>query len=342
MINFWNNLSKPIIGLAPMDGVTDYPMRQIQCSIAKPDVMYTEFIQVEGFSRKPKIFDQKLFFKENEHPIVAQVVGVDPEAFYIAVQAISKMGFDGIDINMGCPNHDVVSRGAGGGLIGNYKQVEKIINQCLKALDNKLPLSVKTRIINDPVANKEWFTFLSKFSLAEITIHGRPIKQMQSGEVSWETIKQGAEIIRKQKIVCLGNGGIKSISEGKELCLRYGLDGVLVGQAALGNPWVFTDKRQPTKDQILDTLLKHGHLANDFYGPKKYLMILKHYSWYPKGFDGAKELRINLLKTRTIKEVEDVIAKQALSLRTKCLPSKRSFQGSNPIRDCHEATGLSQ
>lgn len=293
-----------------MDGVTDYPMRQIQCQVAKPDVMYTEFIQVEGFSRKPKIFSQKLFFKENEHPIVAQVVGVDPLAFYTTVKVIANMGFDGIDINMGCPNKDVVSRGAGGGLIGNYSQVEKIINQCLEALDNKLPLSVKTRIISDPTANKEWFSFLSKFPLAEITIHGRPIKQMQSGEVNWETIKQGAEIVKKKNIVCLGNGGIKSIPEAKQLCQQYQLDGVLIGQSALGNPWIFKSDDKPTKQEILDTLLKHGHLANDFYGPKKYLTILKHYSWYPRGFDGVKELRINLLKTRTLEETASVIARE--------------------------------
>lgn len=317
MINFWNNLPKPIIGLAPMDGVTDYPMRQIQCSIAKPDVMYTEFIQVEGFSRKPKIFEQKLFFGKNEHPIVAQVVGVDPSAFYIAVQTIGKMGFDGIDINMGCPNRDVVSRGAGGGLIGNYSQVEKIINQCFKSLDGKLPLSIKTRIINDPVTNKEWFTFLSKFPLAEITIHGRLLKQMQTGPVNWEAIEKGAEIIKKKNIICLGNGGIKSIAEAKDFCNKYQLDGVLIGQAALGNPWVFKLGYQPTKQEILDILLKHGHLANDFFGPKKYLSILKHYSWYPRGFDGAKELRINLLKTRTLEEAASVIANQAMSLRTE-------------------------
>ncbi|PIU03986.1 hypothetical protein COT44_00485 [Candidatus Shapirobacteria bacterium CG08_land_8_20_14_0_20_39_18] len=316
MTNFWQTIKKPVIGLAPMDGITDYPMRQIQCSVAKPDIMYTEFIQAEGFSRNQKVFKNKLFFKENEKPLVCQLVGYTPEAFYQTVQMVIKMGFDGIDINMGCPNHDVVSRGAGGGLIGNYDQSEKIINQCLEALDNKLPLSIKTRIIPDPVANKEWFAFLSKFPLSEITIHGRPIKQMQSGSVNWEAIKQGAEIIKKNNIICLGNGGVKTILEAEEFCNKYQLDGILIGQAALGNPWVFKSSYQPTKQEILDILVKHGHLANDFYGPKKYLTILKHYSWYPKGFDGAKELRINLLKTRSIEEVEDVIAKQTLSLRT--------------------------
>lgn len=307
MKNFWRDLKKPIIGLAPMDGVTDEPMRQIQVSIAKPDVLYTEFVQVEGYSRKPKVFQNILIFKENERPIVAQVVGCTPSDFAKSIKEIMNMDFDGIDINMGCPNKDVVQRGAGGALIGDYKLAEEIIKVALETIDNKLPLSVKTRIGIDKPITKDWISFLSQFPLNEITIHGRLVKQVHSGPVNWQEIKRGSEILKKKKILCLGNGGIKNRKDGEEKCQEYNLDGVLIGQAAIGNPWAFREDYRPTQDEIINTILKHGKLANDFFGEKRYATILKHYAKYPKGFKYCKNLRMNLLKTRSYEEAKKVI-----------------------------------
>jgi tRNA-dihydrouridine synthase B len=307
MNNFWGKLKIPIIGLSPMDGVTDEPMRQIQLSIAKPDVLYTEFVQVEGYSRKPKVFQNILTYKENEHPIVTQVVGCTPSDFAKSIKEIMEMGFDGIDLNMGCPNKDVVQRGAGGALIGNFKLAEEIIKTSLKTIDGKLPLSVKTRIGIDKPVTKEWITFLSQFPLSEVTIHGRLVKQVHSGPVNWQEIKIGAEILKAKGIICLGNGGIKNRKEGEEKCQEYNLDGVLIGQAAIGNPWVFREDYKPTQDEILNTILKHGKLANDFFGEKRYTTILKHYAKYPKGFKYCKGLRMSLLKTRSFQEAQKVI-----------------------------------
>jgi tRNA-dihydrouridine synthase B len=307
MKNFWQDLKKPIIGLAPMDGVTDEPMRQIQTSIAKPDVFYTEFVQVEGFSRKPKVFQNILTFKDNEHPIVAQVVGCTPDDFAKSIKEILKMGFDGIDLNMGCPNKDVVQRGAGGALIGNYKLAEEIIKVALETIEGKLSLSVKTRIGIDKPIVEEWISFLSQFPLQEVTIHGRLVKQVHSGPVSWQEIRKGSEILKNKGIICLGNGGVKNWIQGEEKCQEYNLDGVLIGQAAIGNPWVFREDYKPTQDEILNTILKHGELANDFFGEKRYTTILKHYAKYPKGFKYSKGLRMSLLKTRSFEEAQEVI-----------------------------------
>jgi tRNA-dihydrouridine synthase B len=309
MNNFWKNLNKPIIGLSPMDGVTDEPMRQIQLSIAKPDVLYTEFVQVEGYSRKPKVFQNILTFKENEHPIVAQVVGCTPSDFAKSIKEIMEMGFDGIDLNMGCPNKDVIQRGAGGALIGNYKLSEEIIKVALETIGNKLPLSVKTRIGIDKPVTEEWISFLSQFPLSEVTIHGRLVKQFHSGPVNWQEIKKGADILKTKGIICLGNGGIKNRIQGEGKCQEYNLDGVLIGQAAIGNPWIFKENyvSRPTKEEILETILKHGELANDFFGEKRYATVLKHYAKYPKGFKYCKGLRMSLLKTRSYEEVKKVI-----------------------------------
>lgn len=311
MSNFWPEIKKPIIGLAPMDGVTDYPMRQIQCDIAKPDVLYTEFISAEGFIQNPEHFIKTLEFGENERPIVAQIFGYTPEAFYETVLQVGTLGFDGIDINMGCPSRKVLGKGGGGALIGNYKLAEELIITSLKALSEikkEIPLSVKTRIGNKEIATEDWITFLSEFPVAEVTVHGRLLKNCHSGPVLWDEIKKASEILKKKNIVCLGNGGIKSVGDARKVCHDYSLNGVLIGQAALGNPWIFKENYTPTEDEIKEVILKHAKLVEDFYEPKKFVTVLKHFSWYPRGFDNCKKLKIELLKTRNLSEVKAVLA----------------------------------
>lgn len=309
MRNFWETLKKPIVGLAPMDGITDYPARQIQCSVAKPDVIYTEFVSVEGFTRNSEAFKRKLFFEENERPIVAQIFGYTPELFYETITRINELSFDGIDINMGCPAKSVTQKGGGGNLIGNYQLAEKIIDfsiQAIKDTGKDVLLSVKTRIGKSKIITKDWVSFLSLFPLSEVTIHGRLLKQNRSGEVNWNEIRKASEILHSKKIVCLGNGGIKSQFEAKEKSKNYGLDGVLIGQAALGNPWVFSD-RQPTQNEILDTIIRHTEYVSDFYPPERFVTALKHFSWYPRDFPNCTKLKIELLKTRNYQQVKEVI-----------------------------------
>lgn len=322
-MNFWKTIKKPIIGLAPMDGVTDPPMRRVQCEIAsladdcesrraKPDVVYTEFVSAEGFIRNPPAFEKTLFFEEDQRPIVAQIFGYAPEAFYETITQITKLNFDGIDLNMGCPAKSVLGKGGGGALIGNYELTEKIILASLKAIKKakkNIPLSVKTRIgINNNIID-EWIGFLSGFPLAEITVHGRLLKNGHHGDVDWEEIAKAANILKTKKIICLGNGGIKSRKEANIVCQKYSLDGVLIGQAALGNPWVFLNDYCPTKEEILETILKHAKYVEEFYPPERFVTIYKHFGWYPKGFKNCKLLKIELMKTKNYEEVKKIVAK---------------------------------
>lgn len=312
MVNFWQKLKKPVIGLCPMDGVTDEPMRQIQSQIAKPDVVYTEFISVEGYCKKPENFQRKLTFKENERPIIVQLFGFTPECFLKTIIKIIGLGFNGIDVNMGCPAKSVVLRGGGAALIGNYEVSEKIIIKCLEAISatgRTVPLSVKTRIGCRGVSTKEWISFLSKFSLSEVTVHGRPLRQGNSGPVNWEQIIIAKEILKEKGIICLGNGGIKSLREAILKSQNYGLDGVLIGQAALGNPWVFKKSYRPTKEEVLLTIIKHGELAWNFYGEKGYPCVLKHFGRYPRGFKKCKKVKKMLLQTRNLEQLREVIVK---------------------------------
>lgn len=310
MINFWQTIKKPLIGLAPMDGVTDKPMRQIQVSIAKPDVLYTEFISAEGFVKKPEAFKKTLAFGENEHPIVAQIFGSNPSAFAQTAVTLAEMGFDGIDLNMGCPAKNVLSQNGGGALIGNYSLASAIIEKTLSALERaktNLPLSVKTRIGRKKPITEEWIKFLSSYGLAEITLHGRLLDQGLQGPVNWEEIKKGAEIAHNYGVILVGNGGIKSLAEAREKIQLFGVDGVLIGQAALGNPWVFREDYTPTRAEILDTILRHAQLAAEFYPPKRFVTVLKHFSWYPRQFSESKKLKISLLQTKNLNDVEKVI-----------------------------------
>lgn len=312
MTNFWKLLKKPIIGLAPMDGVTDFPMRKIQCDIAKPDVVYTEFVSAEGFIRNPSAFENKLCFEKNQKPIVVQIFGYTPQAFYETIIQVSKLNFDGIDINMGCPAKSVLQKGGGGALIGNYKLTENIIKKSVEAVEYskcKLPLSVKTRTGKTEVETEKWISFLSEFSFSEITIHGRLLKDEHSGDNNWEEITKANQILKNKNIVCLGNGGIKNINDAEQKCKKYGLDGVLIGKAALGNPWVFKKDYTASVDEILSAIENHAKIAEEFYGKDNFVIVRKHFGWYPKGFPNCIKLKTALLKTNNYREVKSILDK---------------------------------
>ncbi len=311
MANFWKSLKRPIVGLSPMDGITDRPMRQIQVSIAKPDVFFTEFVSVEGFLRNPEPFERKISFLKNEQPIIAQVYGCTPADFYLAVKKIARLGFSGIDINMGCPAKRQVDRKSGGGLIGNYLLAEEIIQNSLKAIKDsgkQLPLSVKTRIGVKEPAVKKWIGFLSQFPLSLITVHGRLLKNKHSGPVDWKEIGKARKILKNKGILCLGNGGVKSIDWAEKYSREYGLDGVLIGRGAWGNPWAFKRDYKPSVGEILKTVRIHADKVAKFYDPESFVTVRKHFARYVKGFDGAKALKIKLLEAKSSKEVGKILS----------------------------------
>ena len=310
MADFWKQLKKPIIGLAPMDGVTDYPARQIQIEVARPDILFTEFVCVEFLSARPEKLKRRIYFGENERPLVAQIFGHTPSAFAGIVEKIAASGFDGLEINMGCPSRNVTKSGGGGALIGNFKLAGEIIRATIAAIEStkkNIPLSVKTRIRESQTATREWFSFLAGFPFSAITIHGRILKQCLSGPVDWPAIEDAAEIVKSKGILYLGNGGITSLTEAKEKCVAHKLDGILIGKAAVGNPWIFKENYKPDIKEILDTVVRHGELAQEFYGERNFSAVFKHFNGYVRGFDGCKQLRMELLKSKNIDEVKKII-----------------------------------
>ncbi|MEN8253076.1 MAG: tRNA-dihydrouridine synthase [Patescibacteria group bacterium] len=267
---FWRKLKKPIIGLSPMDGVTDQAFRHITKTYGNPDVIYTEFTSVEGLCHGATQLLRPLIYDNSQRPIIAQIFGKTPKYFRQVAVLLCELGFDGIDINMGCPAKSVAQHGSGAALIRTPKLAQEIIlaskagvkdyqngkksKDCTdlkKLLDNKklkfinkkpksIPISIKTRIGFDRSEVETWIPALLETEPAVITLHGRTLKQQYSGKADWDEIARAAEITHQTEALIIGNGDVKNRAEAERKTKKYKVDGVLIGRAALGNPLVFS------------------------------------------------------------------------------------------------------
>lgn len=383
------NLPKPVIGLAPMDGVTDRAFREITKLKSNPDIIFTEFTHVRAVTEAADRVLEAFDFGEIERPIVAQIYGAEPEYFYHIAKVVCALGFDGVDINMGCPARNVASSGAGAALIKTPDVAKEIIFQTQRGVadwvaDGKLtglrtrsrraveamvkrnqervatsssvdtdssnenesigfqnivsdkrypiPVSIKTRIGYDEVVTEPWVQTLSKTNPDWISMHGRTLKQMYSGSADWDQLQIAVE---STDLPVMVNGDVKTYDDANKILKKTGAAGVLVGRATFGNPWFFDPSIQtpgeletastqeheilpkPDKDanvrvldrlEIFDALIEHTKLHLK-YKPdvKAFVQLRKHFGWYVKGFDGAKELRNQLVRSNTLQEVEEVL-----------------------------------
>lgn len=313
MKNIWKELKKPIFILAPMDDVTDTVFRQIIGELAAPDLYFTEFTSVDGIVSE-KGFEpvsRRLKFTEKERPIIAQIWGNDPEKFFKASQIIAKMGFDGIDINMGCPEKSVIRRGMCSALINNQELAGKII-QAVKD-GGKLPVSVKTRLGMREIKTEEWIGFLLKQNLDALIIHGRTVREMSKVPAHWDEIKKAVELRNEinPKTVLIGNGSIVSLDDAEQKIKETGVDGVMIGTGIFKNLWIFDKSgkvRELTLEQRLNQLLKHTRLFVETWGEKKSFAILKKFfKCYLSDFDGAAEIRAKFMDTNSLEEVEALV-----------------------------------
>src|SRR5262245_59799345 len=196
-----------------MDGVTDHVYRTMVYRHGAPDVLFTEFVSAEGLSRKiPALFND-LKYEPHERPMIAQIYGYEPEAFRQCIPILAEFGFDGVDINMGCPAKSVVHSGGGAALIKTCPHAKTIIKTCAKALKElyeetgkKIPLSVKTRLGYDVINVKDWIgQLLECEELSNISIHGRTLKQQYSGTANWDAIAEAVELAKESNTLILGN-----------------------------------------------------------------------------------------------------------------------------------------
>ena len=310
MKNFWTQLEKPFFCLAPMSDVTDIAFRRILAKYGKNRenknkvVFWTEFVAADGLCNKlaKKKLSHILKFSNSERPIVAQIFGANPENMKKACQYIASLGFDGIDINMGCPDKSVISQGAGSGLIRTPKLARKIIeaaNAGIKSAGVQIPLSVKTRIGFNKEEIDTWIPELLKEDISALTIHLRTVKEMSLVPANWDHIKKIKELIKKsgKDILLIGNGDVVDIDDARRKCKETGCDGVMLGRAIFGNPWLFKEY-MPTPEEKLEVLVEHTKLFEKLLGEyKSFAIMKKHFKAYVSGFNGAKELRIALMDT---------------------------------------------
>lgn len=324
-MNFWLKLRIPILILAPMDDVTDTVFRQIIAGLAPPDVYFTEFTNCDGLMSKGReILLKKFQFSPIERPIVAQIWGINPETFYRTAQLIQKLGFDGIDINMGCPERNIVKHGACGALINNPQLAKQLIDATRKGAPN-LPISVKTRIGVDVIKTEEWLSFLLKQNLAALIIHGRTVKEQSQVPAHWDEIAKAVNLrdtLTAQseagsaaspthfKTLIIGNGDVLSYKEALAKVKKYNLDGIMIGRGIFANPWVFKKGllHQPTSQEKLTLLLKHAQLFDQTWGKtKNFALLKKFFKIYASGFDGAADLRAKLMEINSLSEVQLLI-----------------------------------
>lgn len=296
------------MAMAPMSGATDEAFRLMLLKYGKPDIFWTEFVSVDSFFSKPKGREYGLGvlkFSPKERPIVAQIFGGDPVNFEKAAKLIEELGFDGVDINMGCPSGNIEKQGGGAMLIKNYDLAKKII-QAVKKGAKKIPVSVKTRIGYDKNQIKEWIPAILEENVAALTVHFRTKKESYGGSAHWDLAKEVAELRSKHapKTLILGNGDVKSLQEAHKLAKETGIDGVMVGRAVLGNPWFFA-KNLPTVAERLSAIIEHAEIFEKHGG--HFESIKKHFHAYTKGFRGAKGLREQLMKVKNAAEAKEAI-----------------------------------
>lgn len=312
---FWEKLNKPIFALAPMYDVTDAAFRQVIAEQGKPDVMYTEFTSAEGLASIGfERLKHNLIFTDTEHPIVAQIFGKDPNAFFKTSRLLEKLGFDGIDLNLGCPDKNIMKQGSCAALFHNPGLVAEIVAK-IKEGAPSLPVSLKIRIGDTKVDWKQWIESLLQTNPAAISIHLRTRKEMSKVPAHWEEMPAIMEFIKEkagdERPIVLGNGDIYTITEAKQKVLETGCDGVMLGRGIFGNPWLFS-KHEPNTNERLNTLIEHSKLFNKlFAGIKPFEIMKKHYKSYLVGSPELKDLRMKLMETKNAAEVENLI-KQVL------------------------------
>lgn len=306
MSNFWTTLPEPFVVLAPMEDVTDFVFREIVATeLPRPDAMFTEFTNVEalnsaGFEKTIHRFK----FSKKQRPIVAQIWGLNPENYYKTSRMIVELGFDGIDINMGCPDRAVVKIGACSALINNRPLAKEIIEATKKGAGD-LPVSVKTRLGLKEAVTEEWITFVLEQKIDALTIHGRTAKEMSDVPANWNEIKKAVDL-RNQispDTILIGNGDVNNYNDGIDLSNKYGLDGAMIATGMLSNPWAFDkDNRKYTLEDNKKILIKHLNLYKKTYGEKNYGVMKKFFKMYINNIDGAGELRLRLMETKSIDE----------------------------------------
>ncbi len=309
---FWKKLPKPFFALAPMYDVTDEAFRHIIATYGKPDVFYTEFTSTDGLQSagREKLLHH-LQFSEIEHPIVAQVFGAKPEKFLETAKLVKELGFDGMDINMGCPDKNIIKGGSCAALF-RTPQLAKEIILASKEGAGDMPVSCKIRIGDTKIDWEQWVATLLEAQPATIGVHLRTRKEMSKVPAHWELMPDIVKFIHDQtteetRPIIIGNGDIETPAAGRVKVSETGCDGIMIGRGIFGNPWLFAEKT-PTEQERMKVLIEHITLYQKlFTGVKHYDVMKRHFKAYLHGSEQAAELRTKLYETKSCQEALDIL-----------------------------------
>ncbi|NTS40834.1 tRNA dihydrouridine synthase DusB [Flavisolibacter sp. BT320] len=302
--------------LAPMEDVSDPPFRAV-CKAEGADLLYTEFISSEGLIRDAMKSRQKLDIFDNERPVGIQIFGGDEEAMALSAKIVDTVNPDLLDINFGCPVKKVVTKGAGAAVL---KDIDLMV-RLTKAVVNStsLPVTVKTRLgWDDATINiEEVAERLQDVGIKALSIHGRTRCQLYKGVANWEPIARVKNNPRIH-IPIFGNGDIDSPEKAVEYKSRYGVDGIMIGRAAIGYPWIFNEIKHyiktgehlppPTVQQRVAVIRQHLYRSVEWKGPKAGIYEMRrHYSNYLRGLPNIREYRAKLVTLPGIEEIDPVL-----------------------------------
>jgi len=313
---FWEKLPTPFFALAPLEDVTDAAFRRLIAKFAKPHVMFTEFTSADGLILADEVgqkkLRRKLLYSNLERPIVAQIFTSSAERMEEASKLVATLGFDGVDINMGCPDRAVEKSGCGAALIKNPALARELIRA---AKTSGLPVSLKTRLgYNDDELDPPaggWLRELLAEEPAAITLHARTRKEMSDVPARWERVKRAVQIRNEigATTLIIGNGDVESIADARRRAGETGCDSVMLGRAIFGNPWLFSGRSDsPSPQEKIEALLAHLKLFDELLGDvSNYATMKKHFKAYISGWDGAKDLRIRLMETTNLEEARRLL-----------------------------------
>jgi nifR3 family TIM-barrel protein len=321
-MSFWNSLKKPFVVMAPMADVTDAAFRALVAKCGAPDIYWTEFVSADGLYHTREIAKmpdaenplmRDLAYDPSQRPIVAQIFSSKPEMITYATKLCAELGFDGVDINMGCPDKGIEKQGCGAAMIKTPEVAVEVIRAAKAA--SSLPVSVKTRVGYNKESLDELLPVLLKESPAAITLHLRTRKEMSLVPAQWELMEKAVAIrdAVNPSVPLLGNGDVQSLEDARAKIAASGCDGAMIGRGMFGNPWVFagrTGEDTPLAEKLA-ALLELAHSFEKLSPRKNFAILKKHIKAFVTGFAGAAELRAELMKAESAAELDDIIAKHA-------------------------------
>lgn len=311
-MNPWVTLPKPLVFLAPMSGITNTAYRQMVKRFAS-DILFPEFVSIDGMHYGSIKSDQLLAYQETERPIIAQLFGADPELFHEAALKVKQMGFDGVDINFGCPAPKVAKNGGGCALLADLGRCRAVIEAVIDAVGNDLPVSVKTRISYKQVHVRDFCKTIANLPLANITIHGRRFEKPYEGPADLDCVKEAKTLV---PFLVMASGHGHTPEAAKQTLDYTGADGIAVARGTFGKPWLIKQIKdylttgiywQPTQVEILDTMLEHAKLASQMNTERPFIEIRKVLGWYIRDIPNAASYRAALVRVNSLEEIEKVV-----------------------------------